>query len=54
MRWIVLTTMFFIYLTVSSAVAQAPVPLPMPDDGGCKLLIINGKACVVCQNIVQC
>ena len=37
-----------------SLVMQAPVPLPMPDDGGCKLLIINGKACVVCQNIVQC
>ena len=33
---------------------QSPLPLPMPDDGSCKLLIINGKACVVCQNIVQC
>ena len=54
MRLIVLTMMFFIYLTVSAATAQAPMPLPMPDDGGCKLLIINGKACVVCQNIVQC
>ena len=45
-RWLIL-------LVILSAM-QAPLPIPLPDDGGCKLVIINGKACVVCQNIIQC
>ena len=45
-RWLIL-------LVILSAM-QTPLPIPLPDDGGCKLVIINGKACVVCRNIIQC
>lgn len=44
--------MWLVILAISMTM-QAPMPLP-PDGGSCQVVIINGKACMVCPHVIQC